>query len=496
MVQSRLSNIPPAEPKQVTLLEAGEFTGDIDVLTGRPSIVEARAVGDCETLEIAAADVRRLLNEVPELSDMLLHAFQARREALEASGFLGLRVIGRSNCAHTLQIREFFYKSKVPHTFRDVADEDGKAAMARLKSTIAETPIVETSIRVLNKPPLSEVAEFVGIQREIPDRVFDAVIVGAGPAGLAAAVYAGSEGLATLVIDRMGPGGQAGTSSKIENYMGFPSGLSGTDLANRGYLQALKFGVQFTAPVAVEGMTCDSQQLHTLDLSTGQKVRTRAVVIATGASYRKLPVEECDRFVGAGVFYSTTSVEARLCRNSQVIVVGGGNSAGQAAMFLATQSDRVKLLLRSNDLRKGMSEYLAHRIDQSDKIEVLMNTEVTELHGDERVESATIRNSEDGSTEQLDCSGIFVFIGAKPYTDWLPPTVVLDPKGFVLTGPSLRDHKAWTLDAEPSALETSCPGVFAAGDVRADSTKRVAFAVGDGAMAVTCLHQARVRRKR
>lgn len=475
--------------QEVTTHTSGEFTGDVAMLTGRPAIVTIRAKGGCEAIEITSRQARSMLAELPELSDKLLEAFQLRRQILEQSSFLGIRVVGAADDQSTLRLREFFYKNKVPHTFHDIAESQGQAALEELDYTVDDTPIISCSQHVESKPSLAKVAECLGISRQIRDDVYDVLIVGAGPAGLAAAVYGASEGLTTLCVDGMGPGGQAGQSSRIENYMGFPSGLTGAELANRGYLQALKFGAEFTAPVVVRSLATADDGMHSVELCTGQKVRTRSVLIATGASYRRLPIDGCQRLEGAGVFYSATSVEARMCLDSTAIVIGGGNSAGQAAMFLARHASQVKLVLRGADLRKSMSDYLANRIEKTNVIEVMLNTEVEHILGQSRLENLTLRNNESGQRQQQNCSGLFIFVGAKPHTEWLPDTVALDEDGFVLTGPTVQENGNWTLDRTPCELETSLPGVFAVGDVRSGTTKRCAFAAGDGALGITCVHQ-------
>lgn len=477
------------EERQVTVHREREFTGDVDMLTGRPAVVSALADGACEAIEISARQIRRVLGEVPTLSDKLLQAFRTRRRILEASGFMGLRIVGSSDSKATLGIREFLYKNSVPHTFFDAATDEGGEQLRRLGATKDDLPVVGCGERVERRPSLARIAECLGISREIEGDLYDVLIVGAGPAGLAAAVYAGSEGLRTLVIDRVGPGGQAGQSSKIENYMGFPSGLSGAELANRGYLQALKFGAEFTAPVDVVSFTTEPDGEHRIALCTGQTVRTKSVLIATGVSYRRLPVEHGERLEGAGVFYSATSVEARACRNATAIVVGGGNSAGQAAMFLAAQAKNVLMLLRGGDLRKSMSDYLAKRIEQTGNIEVCLHTEVDGLSGSERLDRVRLREARSETVRTVDCAGVFIFVGAKPHTEWLPEGIALDERGFVLTGAGVRNRAPWPLDRDPCELETSRPGVFAAGDVRSGTTKRCAFAAGDGALAITCVHQ-------
>lgn len=477
------------KPRDVIVHDARAFTGDVSMLTGRPAVVSAIARGDCQVYEIPASEIRRLMGEVPELSDKLLEAFQMRRQLLEASEFQGVRIAGSASSKETLLIREFFYKNKVPHTFLDIDEEAGQQALVEFGATPEETPVIACTEHVAKRPSLGKIADCLGISRQIDEHVHDVVIVGAGPAGLAAAVYGASEGLDTLVVDRMGPGGQAGTSSKIENYMGFPSGLPGAELANRGFLQAMKFGASFTAPVIVRSISQQEDGTYQVRLCTGQDVNTRTVLVATGASYRRLPIENCRRLEGAGVYYAATSVEARACRNSTAIVVGGGNSAGQAAMFLSRHAKDVKVVIRGDYLGKSMSHYLCHRIDQTANIEVLKQTEVEGLAGESHLAEVTLRNNQTDEQTDLGCVAIFIFVGAKPHTEWLGEEVALDEHGFVLTGPKAQSNALWELERSPCELETTLPGVFAAGDVRSGTTKRCAFAAGDGALAVTCVHQ-------
>ncbi len=475
--------------REVVVHGPGQFTGDVSMLTRQPAVVSAIAAGSCEVYEVTACRIRRMLNEIPELSDKLLEAFQVRRKILEESEFLGMRVVGKAKSKEVLQLLEFFHKNKVAHTFQDIERADGLASLVEFDATSDDTPIIACGGHIVKKPTLAKVAECLGISRNIGTEVYDLVVVGAGPAGLAASVYGASEGLRTLLIDRIGPGGQAGQSSKIENYMGFPSGLPGAELANRGFLQALKFGAEFTAPVSVKQMKCGENGEHHLELCTGQIAKARTVLIATGASYRRLPVENCARFEGAGVYYSATSIEARVCTDSTAIVVGGGNSAGQAAMFLALHASHVKIVIRGDDLSKSMSQYLCRRIEQNERIEVVYQTEIIGLDGDVCLQKATLKNSQTNQSTTVDCAGLFIFIGAKPHTEWLGEGILKDGYGFVLTGPSIVGNPLWKLEREPCDLETSCPGVFAAGDVRAGTTKRCGFAVGDGSLAITCVHR-------
>jgi len=477
-------------PRTIVVHGPREFTGDVSLLTQRPAVTSAYAKGTCRVYRVPAENLKRVIHEIPDLSDKLIEAFQMRRDALERSGFVGVRVFGSLGDPEVNVIREFFDKNKVPHTWVDADDPKARVALQSLGFSHEQTPVIACHLgAVASRPTVTQLATCIGLKRTIRPEPFDLVIVGAGPAGLAAAVYGASEGLDTLVLDSFGPGGQAGTSSRIENYMGFPAGITGADLANRAYLQALKFGAEFVAPVDVRSMTTEGD-LHRLVLDDGQVVFARTVLVATGASYRRLPVTGCDRWEGAGIYYSCTSVHARSCRCGRAVVVGGGNSAGQAAMFLAEHTSGVSLVLRGGDLRKSMSDYLARRIERHSNIEVLRHVEVDAVDGGRTVTGVRLRSVRDGSTEERHCAGLFVFIGAQPRTHWLPESVAVDSKGFIFTGADAAISDRWPLaNREPCTVETTCPGVFAAGDVRYGSTKRVAFAVGDGALAVTCAHR-------
>ena len=478
------------EPRSIAAHGAGQFTGDVAMLSDRPAVVSAYARGATRAFCIRPDRLRAVIREIPDLSDKLIEAFQIRRTILERSGFVGVRLFGALRDRALNEIREFFDKNKVPHTWVDSEDEAGRAAMAKLEITPDQLPFVLCNQGTRSpRPTVARIAECLGLKRTIRTEPFDLVIVGAGPAGLAAAVYGASEGLSTIVLDRFGPGGQAGTSSKIENYMGFPAGLTGADLANRGYLQALKFGAELVAPVEVRSVESEAG-MHRLTLDDGQVVSGRTVLIATGASYQRLPVADPERWDGAGVFYSCTSVHARWCRTGRAAVVGGGNSAGQAAMVLAEHTAGATLILRGDDIRKSMSDYLARRIENHPKIEVVHHAEVTDFLGEAAFEGFRLRDNQTKEVRDLACSAAFIFIGAQPRTKWVPPSVATDPKGFILTGADAARLDGWPLaDREPCAVETTCPGIFAAGDVRSSSTKRVAFAVGDGALAVTCAHR-------
>jgi thioredoxin reductase (NADPH) len=484
--------VDESREKPITIVVHGprEFTGDVSLLTDRPAAISAYAKGACRAYCVSQVELRRVIQEIPDLSDKLLEAFQTRRLMLERSGFVGVRLFGHLGDPEVTVIREFFDKNKVPHTWIDAGDAEGQAALNALGVGADQLPFVSCNRGSRSpRPTVTRLAECLGLKRQISTEPFDLVIVGAGPAGLAAAVYGASEGLATLVLDRFGPGGQAGTSSRIENYMGFPAGLTGADLANRGYLQALKFGAELVAPVEVSSMTYENK-MHRLVLDDGQVVLGRTVLIATGASYERLPVAGCERWDGAGIFYSCTTVHARSCKSGRAVVVGGGNSAGQAVMFLAEHTAGASILLRGSDLRKSMSDYLARRIERHPRIEIVRNAVVDAVLGDRTITRIRLRDVRGEGSRELDCAALFVFIGAKPRTGWLPSSIAVDSKGFILTGADAAKSELWPLsDREPCTVETTCPGVFAAGDVRSGSTKRVAFAVGDGALAVTCAHR-------
>lgn len=478
------------ETKRVALHERHEFGGDVDLLTGRPALISAVARGDTEIFEIAPGDIRRIMGERPALGELLLRAFIARRELLVASDFQGLRVLGAGSSRDTFRIRDFLARNQVPFTWIDV-DHDPQVGelLRRFGLSEADTPVViNGSEPLLRNPSTRALADAIGVRRLLGQRVYDLVVVGGGPAGLAAAVYGSSEGLATVVIDATAPGGQAGTSSKIENYLGFPTGISGADLANRAILQAQKFGAQFSNPSQVMRLKFESDS-PVVCLDDGQRVSTRCVLIATGANYRRLDVPGREQFEGSGVYYAATQTEAQLCRGSEVLVVGGGNSAGQAAMFLSEQTSRVLLLLRGGDLRKSMSSYLADRIEGAGNIEVLPDAEICRMLGDQRLEAVEIKHGRTGEARTVRTPAVFTFIGAIPCTDWLPLEIETDSKGFVKTGRLVAASPHWTARREPFLLETSRPGVFAAGDVRLGSIKRVASAVGEGSMAVQFVHE-------
>ena len=485
---------PTNDNRLIVTHVAGEFAGDIDLLTRRPVIVTAVARGpDVVLLRVPHSRLRAVLNAVPRLGEKLITAFQARREQLQRGGVLGMKVVGPKGCRDTTVVREFLYKNFVPFTWFDTELPGGVAAWEALGSP-RKTPAIECSDgRVLLNPGLLELAQCAGIWRHCPGDEVDLAVVGAGPAGIAAAVYAASEGLRTVVLDRLGPGGQVGGSSLVENFIGFPAGLSGAELATRGVLQMLKFGARMVAPVLVERLepAADGSG-HTLHLNCGTSFKAQVVLVATGVHWRKLEVPGAERFERQGIYYACTSVEAFLHQGQDVAVVGAGNSAGQAAMFLAERcAHQVHLLVRRDEFGPGMSDYLADRIRAQPNVRVHTGVQVSAVHGGPRVESIDLRHN-DRRTSNVGVGAVFVFIGAEPHAEWLPGSVARDKLGYLLTGAEALASGKWPLkDREPAPLETSLPRVLAGGDVRAGSTKRVGFAVGDGSLAVTCTHRIR-----
>jgi len=483
-----LTRSSPDGPRFLGVHGAGNFSGEVGTLAGRAAVATARATSDCEVIVIDEESLRALVTAEAELSETIMRAFILRRVAFIQGQHGGVVLIGSSGSAATHGLRHFLSRNGQPAAYFDVVEHPEAAELlARHGATAADIPVVVTVQGVvLKQPDFRAVADAVGLS---PDRLngerFDVVVVGAGPAGLAAAVYAASEGLRVAVLDGKAPGGQAGTSSKIENYFGFPTGISGQALAGRGLSQCRKFGAEVGVPVKVLGIECTDGPYFDLTLDHNERVYARSVVIASGARYRKPALPRLEEFEGRGVYYSATFMEAGYCGNDELIVVGGGNSAGQAAVFLAGFARHVHIVIRGDGLSASMSNYLIRRIDAAANITLHLRTQIVELCGETTLES--VKWDRQGQLETRPIRHVFLFLGAQPNTQWLGDCVALDKNGFVLTGSS-TDSK-WTSERPPHYLETSRRGIFAVGDVRSGSVKRVAAAVGEGAAAIQSLHQ-------
>ena len=485
----------PGEWRTIGTFHEGRFLGELNMLTGQAMYLTGVVSEAGEVLTIPRERLKEVVTEEPNLSDIILRAFLARRSYMMRTG-LGLRIIGSRRSADATRLREFAARNRVPHVWIELEqDPTAEALLERFGAKPSDAPVtVWQGEDVLKKPTRAEFARATGLEVEAPlERTYDLVVVGAGPAGLGASVYGASEGLSTLALESVALGGQAGTSSRIENYPGFPAGLSGFELASRVLVQADKFGARTAVPQEAVGLEWEDSY-YRVGLSEGGEVAARSVIAASGASYRRLDVPSLERFEGESVHYAATQAEAQRCEGEEVAVVGGGNSAGQAAVFLAGRTRRVYLLIRGGDLGKGMSRYLVDRIAATDNVELLANTEVRGLLGEDRLEGIAVEDNRSGARRTLAASSLFVFIGAEANSRWLRGTVELDERGFVLTGDALDrsvlDGDPWRARSrEPFLLETSMPGVFAAGDVRAGSIKRCASAVGEGSMAVRLVHQ-------
>jgi thioredoxin reductase (NADPH) len=462
------------------------FLGELGLLTGQAAFLTAVALEPGEVLVVPVERLRELVSQDAAFGDLVLRAYLIRRSMLIELG-AGFRIVGSRYSPDTRRLREFAARNRLPHRWIDLEkDKEAERLLRQLGVAPEETPVVIwRGEQVLRNPSNAELARAIGLPAPKPGgTVCDLVIVGAGPAGLAAAVYAASEGLATVTFDAIATGGQAGTSPRIENYPGFPSGISGSELTERTVIQAEKFGADINVPAEATALE-QRDGHHLVRLDDGQAVEGRTVVVATGARYRKLPVPRLEEFEGTSVHYAATHVETQLCHGDPVAVVGGGNSAGQAAVFLMKHAARVSLLIRGGDLGRSMSRYLADRIERTPGIEVLRHTEVRELVGEGALEAVVVEDNRTGSRRRLEARALFVFIGAEPHTGWLGDRLALDDRGFILTGAdAVRDD-----GRQPFLLETSLPGVFAAGDVRSGSIKRVTSAVGEGAMAIRLAHE-------
>ena len=480
---------------RIRTLHAGQFTGEVSMLSGRRALVTLRV---CESGEVLQVDRDKLLDLVQtdaELSEIFVRAFLLRRVRLLTGGFADVVLVGSNHSSDTLRIKEFLTRNAHPYTSIDPDRDSGiQELLDHFRFSIGDLPVlICRGVTVLRNPSNRQIADCLGFNEAIDQsHLRDVVIVGAGPAGLAAAVYAASEGLDVLAIESNSPGGQAGSSSRIENYLGFPSGISGKDLIGLAYTQTQKFGADIAVAESATHLDC-APGAYKIQIDDGPYIQARTVVIATGAEYRKLPIENISKFEGVGVYYGATFVESQLCEGEEVIVVGGGNSAGQAAVFLAQTARRVQMLVRSKGLAETMSRYLIRRIEESPGIELRTCTEITALDGNGHLERVTWRKDGE-SPESGDIRHVFIMTGAAPSTKWLGGCVALDEQGFVKTGADLTPEDLaaakWPLTRPPYLLETSRPGVFAVGDVRAGNVKRVASAVGEGSIVISLVHRA------
>jgi thioredoxin reductase (NADPH) len=478
----------------VTVHDSGQFTGEVNTLSGRRSLVQMRATNPGKVIELDHKHMLTLVQTDAELGEILMRAFILRRVELIAAGVGDIVLIGSLHSASTLRIKEFLMRNGHPYSYVDLErDPDVQNLLDSFQISPSEIPVLICRGQViLRNPGNQQIADCLGFNESIDQiQIRDLVVIGAGPSGLAAAVYRASEGLDVLVLETSSPGGQAGSSSRIENYLGFPTGISGQELASRAYLQAQKFGADMLMAKAT-GLISNSIP-YVIQVESGTQISARTVLIATGAQHRRLPLENLSRFEGAGVYYGATFLEGQLCKGDEVIVIGGGNSAGHAAVFLALTTKRVHMLVRSTGLSESMSRYLIRRIEKSNTIIIHSQTEIVALEGGDHLDAVHWRNGQTGQIEQHKIRHVFVMTGANPNTRWLNGCVALDAKGFIKTGPDLSPENLrvsrWPLTRQPFLLETSLPNVFAVGDVRGGNIKRVASAVGEGSIAISFVHK-------
>ncbi|ALO14255.1 Thioredoxin reductase [Salinivirga cyanobacteriivorans] len=478
--------------KFITCHRAGEFTGDSDMLSDRAAMFRAMAKTRVKALRIAHNEVKKIIARNSELNDIFIKAFFLRRVDILERHEGGYTLVGSRFSQSTFRIREFLSKNYIRYTWLDTEkDQASEDILLRLGISQKQTPIViDPDLNVYRNPSLEEIAKHIGLSAKEVQNRYDVLIVGAGPAGLAASVYGASEGLSIITIDQIGPGGQAGNSSLIENYLGFPTGISGNELANRAYLQAQKFGCTISVPFRAKELIHHGHYFELL-LSNGKSIKASTVIAATGAQYRTLNIPGIKDFHGKGLYYGATPMEARTCKDENVVVVGGGNSAGQAALFLANHAAHVHLIIRGEDLTKSMSSYLINRIVDNSKITLHTRKELKKIEGNLTIEKIQLYNHKTKKEEFMDITNVFSFIGATPSNKWIAKLVCTDKDGFVLTGNELSatSIKNWPLNRNPFPLETCIPGLFVVGDLRSGSTKRVASAVGEGSMAISYVHQ-------
>jgi thioredoxin reductase (NADPH) len=496
VLTGRIEVVHPSPVQDVVVpIDPGMFTGELTMLSGRRGLATIRGAEPSEVIEVPRDKILSLIQRDAELGALFTREFTLRRVELMARDVSNLFVLGSANSSGTLRIREFLNRNAHPYTLLDADDNaEVKELLDRFDSTPADLPVLVRGDKLLLRNPSNrQIANALGFNDGIDQScVRDIIIVGAGPAGLAAAVYGASEGLDVLILEATAPGGQAGSSSAIENYLGFPAGIPGADLASRATSQAQKFGAQLMIGSDAQGIDCTAAP-YALEMEDGQGLRARAVIIGTGAVYRRLDIDSLARFEGAGVYYAATFMEAQLCAGEEIVVVGGGNSAGQAAVFLAQTAERVRIVIRSSDLGHGMSRYLVDRIKDHPRIVVHVQTEVVSLEGNSHLESIELREKQTGRRQRYAIRHVFTMMGAVPNTRWLNGSLALDTKGFIKTGSGLSadDLKSatWPVARAPYNLESSRPGIFAVGDVRSGSLKRVAAAAGDGSIAIADIHQ-------
>jgi thioredoxin reductase (NADPH) len=509
VLRGELEAFETREDTEYNLATAGErdFMGDVSMLQGTSILGSSRVKSDeAEILLIPAAELRRALAEIPAVSKTIVDALIMRRRRLRRDReFAGMRVLASRNARDGHQLDDFLDKNRIPHRLIEFESEQGEALSKRFHLTTRDLPVLITPAGArLRKPSLREVAREAGLLRSLTEEdetefLCDLAIIGAGPAGLAAAVYAASEGLKTVVVESYAPGGQAGSSSLIENFFGFPTGIGGGELTWLAQLQAYRFGAKFSTPAAALSLGYNPDGEYRACLETegcGAVLRAKAVLITTGADYRRLEAEGREQFEGVGVYYAATALEGQLCRNETVVVAGSGNSAGQAAMFLSDGAAKVLLVVRGNNIANKMSDYLSRRVEARENIEILYNTEIRKMSGGKKLEQIELENTRTGERQVVRTPAVFSMVGARPCTDWLPPDIERDEKGFIKTGSDVVEAPAWRENKRrPAPLETSLPGIFAAGDVRSGSVKRCAAAVGEGGMAVAGVHMSLASRR-
>jgi len=497
LLSGSLEIVQPSHAGQPVLVThaAGNFAGEITTMSGQRAFVLGRVATEGDFLELQHEQFRALIGRDAELSEIFMRAFILRRMAIISGGLGNVILLGSRHSAATLKLREFLGRNGYPYLYRDLdTDSSSQQLLDRFNITPDQIPVtICNSVHVLRNPTIQQLADCIGLNANVDQTsIRDLIIVGGGPSGLAAAVYAASEGLDALLLETATPGGQAGSSSKIENYLGFPTGISGQELAGRALTQAIKFGADIMVAHSAMRLNCDKRPYHIL-LEDDTKLATRTIVIATGAQYNRPPLPNLSKFEGLGVYYGATFMESQLCEGDDLIVVGGGNSAGQAAVFLSQTARRVHILVRSQQLADTMSRYLIRRIEENPKISLHYHTEIVALEGETQLEQVTWLDKATGEQSTNNIRHVFMMTGASPRTEWLQGCLALDGKGFILTGRDIDtvalSSAGWPLSRPPQMLETSLPGVFAVGDVRAGNIKRVASAVGEGSMAISLVHR-------